>query len=180
MLSPEPRIRLCLKDFPGLPGLCHLQPKEASLTRTLPPRKGMSRETDPTMQSWLSLEVRRPCNPPARDLSCIKLQACFLPEGWGVPGEKMQSAGHPCPLQSSTPTGGTSIIRLTSRRKRAAALFRDSLSECREELGTFSTPLEGGCFYSLHLTDEETVSDGCGHRSHGEPWQWQGLEGLTE
>lgn len=69
---------------------------------------------------------------------------------------------------------------LDVQKEEAAALFRDTLSESREELKTFLIPLEGGCYYSLHLTDEETVSHRGRCQSHWEPWQCQGLEGLTE
>lgn len=80
MLSPEPWIPLCLKDFPWPCQALPLTTKRGFInTDTAAWKEGMSRETDPTMRSWLSHEVRRPCSAPAPDLSCIKRQA--VPSG---------------------------------------------------------------------------------------------------
>lgn len=82
-------------------------------------------------------------------------------------GDKRQSVGHSCPLQFSML--GEAGDALDLQKEEGSALFRDALSECREKLETLSIALEGGYYYSLHITDEEIASDRCGHQSHGEP-----------
>ncbi|XP_032268130.1 uncharacterized protein LOC116637044 [Phoca vitulina] len=61
MLSPEPWIPLCLKDFPWPCQALPLTTKRGFInTDTAAWKEGMSRETDPTMRSWLSHEPEIP------------------------------------------------------------------------------------------------------------------------